>query len=228
VKTEQYIRRLKQFTEEVSVYPVSCEKLCNVSSDRLWLEAVLSGGARIVQLRDKESNDAALLEKAKFFRRKTKEAGALFMVNDRLDIALLSDADGMHVGRKDLPVGEIRGIGPDLLIGLSCNNEEHVRILGEQVQRGENVVSYFNFGPLYETETKQGLHTFLGPATIKNLSSLCPLPFTVMGGIKLSHINELVLAGARRIAVVTAISQAEDMEAETARWIESIKAAEKS
>ncbi len=100
---ELYLQRCKQFEENVGVYPVSCEKLCAGRSDREWLDGVIAGGAQIVQLRDKESNDRELLAKARYFREKTEEAGVLFFLNDRLDIALLSDADGMHVGQKDLP-----------------------------------------------------------------------------------------------------------------------------
>ncbi len=225
---DRYTRRLKQFTEDVNIYPVSCEKLCNGRSDKQWLDDVLSGGAKIVQLRDKQSNDAALLEKARYFRKKTKEANALFLINDRLDIALLSEADGMHVGGDDLPPEEIRKLGPDLLIGLSCNSREQARELGEKVESGDNVISYFNIGPLYETGTKQGLQTFLGPDAIKQFSSLCSLPFTVMGGIKLSHVDELVKAGARRIAVVTAISLADDMKLETSKWVEAIRTAKRN
>jgi len=228
MESSLYRRRLKRFREEVSLYPVSCEKLCNGRSDREWLDGVLAGGARIVQLRDKVSEDAALLDKANYFRRRTREAGALFLVNDRLDIALLSDADGMHVGQDDLPCEAIRRLGPDFLIGLSCNNEDEARALGEKVRKGESGASYFNIGPLYSTETKEGLHTFLGPAAVKRYSSLCDLPFTVMGGIKLEHVDELVRAGARRIAVVTAITRAEDMAGETARWIETIRHGESS
>lgn len=225
MNTELYIHRLKQFVEDVTLYPVSCEKLCNGRTDKQWLDGVLSGGAKIVQLRDKDSDDAALLEKARYFRQKTKEAQALFLVNDRLDIALLSEADGMHVGNNDLPPEEIRKLGPDFLIGLSCNNEEQVRKLGDKVRKKENVVSYFNIGPLYETGTKKGLHTFLGPEAVGRFSSLCPLPFSVMGGIKMDHINELVTAGAKRIAVVTAITKSEDICAETQAWVSAINTA---
>ncbi len=220
----KYRRRLGQFIEEVTIYPVSCEKLAAGRTDREWLDAVLAGGARIVQLRDKESKDSVLLEKAKYFRKKTREAGALFLVNDRLDIALLSEADGIHVGQKDLPPWEIRKLAPDLLIGLSCNCEDDVKNLAKSVAKQTNLVSYYNVGPLYPTSTKQGLVSFLGPEAIFQFTSLCPLPFTVMGGIKIEHIDELVAYGARRIAVVTAISQAEDVQKETEKWAGAIKA----
>ena len=116
-RSELYCRRLRQFIDDVTVYPVSCERLSDGRGDMYWLDEVLRGGARIVQLRDKESSDRHLLEKAKYFRRKTLEAGALFLVNDRLDIALLAGADGVHVGQQDLPPEEIAGLGPDLLVG---------------------------------------------------------------------------------------------------------------
>ncbi len=219
-----YQQRLRVFIDEVTVYPVSCEKLCVGRTDYEWLDSVLAGGAKIVQLRDKVSGDRQLLEKAKYFRAKTKEHGALFLVNDRVDIGLLADADGIHVGQDDMPVEDIRRIAPDWIIGLSCNTLEQVKKLGNEVETGKSDVSYYNIGPIYETKTKEGLKAFLGPDQIRELSAHCTLPFTVMGGIKFNHINELTVAGARHIAVVTAISLADDMTKETARWIEKIKA----
>jgi len=219
-----YSRRLRQFVQEVTVYPVSCEKLADGRTDREWLDGVLAGGARIVQLRDKVSSDHELLVKARYFRKKTREAGALFLVNNRLDIALLVDADGIHVGQNDLPPEEIRRLAPDLLIGLSCNTLEQAEKLGEEVATGTCPVSYFNVGPLYPTDTKQGLREFIGPQAVGQFTKVCPLPFTVMGGIKSGNISELRSIGVRRIAVVTAISKAPDIAAETAYWIKEISA----
>jgi len=221
---ELYEQRLRQFVQEVTLYPVSCEKLTAGRTDREWLDGVLAGGARIVQLRDKESTDRELLAKARYFREKTLAAGALFLMNDRLDIALLAEADGMHVGQDDLPPAEIRRLAPDFLIGLSCNTLEQARELGDEVKRGDSSVSYFNIGPLYTTATKQGLREFIGPQAVGQLTKECPLPFTVMGGIKSNHIKGLCAVGVRRIAVVTAISQAPDIAAETALWIKEINA----
>lgn len=219
---ELYVKRLTQFEEKVGVYPVSCEKLAAGRSDREWLDEVIAGGARIVQLRDKESNDRELLAKARYFREKTSEAGVLFFLNDRLDIALLSNADGMHVGQNDLPAEEIRKLAPDILIGHSCNTEKQTQILGREVEQNTSAVSYYNIGPLFETGTKEGLHHFLGAEGIDTFSRHCSLPFTVMGGIKLQHLDAILAAGAKRVAVVTAISQAEDMAAETAVWQQRI------
>lgn len=224
-RSEKYRRRLKQFVEDVTVYPVSCEKLAAGRTDEQWLESVLLGGAKIVQLRDKVSSDRTLLEKAKVFRRKTREAGALFLINDRLDIALLSDADGIHVGQKDLPPEEILKLAPEMLIGISCNTEEQAKALGEKERSGALPVSYYNIGPIYPTKTKEGLSEFIGPEAIGLFSSYVSVPFTVMGGIKKNHIPELISLGASRIALVTALSQAQDIAGETAKWIDEIQKA---
>jgi len=211
-----YQQRIKKFIQEVTVYPVSCEKLARGRSDIEWLDGVLAGGARIVQLRDKESDSLRLFEKAKIFREKTAEAGALFIVNDRLDVALLSGADGVHLGNSDLPVEEVRKLAPDLIIGVSCNTREQAasaRVRG---------ASYFNIGPIFATETKGGLTSFLGPEAVRTFSALCDLPFTVMGGIKKEHIPTLTAMGARRLAVVTALTGAMDIAKETGEWIREI------
>ena len=219
---EIYAQRLRKFMDEVAVYPVSCERLAAGRSDEQWLDAVLRGGARIVQLRDKESGDRRLLAKARHFRQRTLEAGALFLVNDRVDIALLADADGVHVGQQDLAPEEIARLAPEMLIGISCNTEEQARELARQEQEGTAAFSYFNIGPLFPTRTKEGLAAFIGPEAITRFTAHLTAPFTVMGGIKLAHVPDLVARGASRIALVTALSQAPDIAAETARWQQAI------
>ncbi len=214
-----YKEKLIFFHEKVTIYPVSCELLANDRSDIEWLEGVLAGGAKIVQLRDKHSDDRVFYEKALIFREKTNEAGALFIVNNRVDIALLVNADGVHLGNNDLPAEKVRELGPELIIGVSCNRSE------QAVTVKERGASYFNIGPIYSTKTKKNLTHFLGSDAIELFSSLCDLPFTVMGGIKRDHIQGLVAKGARRIAVVTALTQAKDIASETRCWIEEIDSA---
>ena len=204
-KTDLYQQRLRKFIEEVTLYPVSCERLAKGRDDLAWLDAVLAGGAKIVQLRDKESDGLRLFEKARIFRQKTLEAGALF---------------GVHLGNSDIPAPEVRALAPELIIGVSCNTEEQA---ATAEKRG---ASYFNIGPIYATKTKDGLSAFLGPAAIPKFSARCGLPFTVMGGIKKEHIPELVAMGARRLAVVTALTCADDIAAETSGWLAAITLAQ--
>ena len=211
-----YQEKVNFFREKVTIYPVSCEPLANGRSDIEWLEGVLAGGAKIVQLRDKHSDDRVFYQKALIFREKTNNAGALFIVNNRIDIAMLSHADGVHLGNNDLPVEKVREFGSELIIGVSCNEKKQVSTVKE---RGG---SYYNIGPIYTTKTKKNLTPFLGSDAIESFSSLCDLPFTVMGGVKLEHVKDLVARGAQRIAVVTALTQAKDIAAETRLWIEAI------
>lgn len=213
----RHAERIRRFVDEVTVYPVSCQKLAAGRSDAEWLEAVLAGGARVVQLRDKESDDRTLYEKALLFRQKTREAGALLIINNRVDIALLADADGVHLGNSDLPAAAVRRLAPEMIIGVSCNTLAQAETVAD---RG---ASYYNIGPLFATATKEGLSRFLGIEAISSFAAASSLPFTVMGGIKLHHVPQLVRAGAQRIAVVTAITQAPDMAAETRRWCTAIR-----
>lgn len=212
-----YQQKMAIFINEVTIYPVSCEALANGRSDIQWLDGVLDGGARLVQLRDKISADNILLEKARAFRVRTKKAGALFIVNNRVDIALMSDADGVHLGNTDVPAQEARRIAPELIIGVSANNEEQA---ASAKKRG---ASYFNIGPLFKTKTKKTVSSFIGPEAISRYSRRSDLPFTVMGGIKLDHVKKLTDLGARRIAVVTALTRAKDIALETKKWIQAIK-----
>ena len=209
--------RLQKFIEEVTLYPVSCEKLALGRSDRQWLEAVLAAGVKIVQLRDKEADGRTLLGKAKMFRELTRAAGALFIVNDRLDVALLSEADGIHLGNDDLPCEEVRRYAPDLIIGVSCNREE------EAATAEARGASYYNIGPLFPTGTKEEAREVLGIEAIARFSRHSQLPITVMGGIKKHHLPELMAAGVKRPAVVTALTQAADITAETKKWLEKLQ-----
>lgn len=212
-----YQRRISKFINEVTLYPVSCERLAGGRTDYEWLAAVLAAGVKIVQLRDKEVDDMTLFNKAKVFREKTRDAGALFIVNNRVDIALLTEADGVHLGNSDLPVPAVRIMAPDLIIGVSCNTREQAATAGK---RG---ASYYNIGPLFPTTTKKGLSEFLGLGAVRAFSAASDLPFTVMGGIKFNHVPELVAQGARRIAVVTALTRAVDIEKETRKWLAAIE-----
>ncbi len=220
-----YRQRMNKFINLIGVYPVSGEQPASGRSDKEWLEDVLAGGAGIVQLRDKLSTDRQLLDKARLFRRLTSAAGALFMVNDRVDIALLAGADGVHLGQDDLKPSEVRCLGRDMIIGLSCNTEKHVMELSEIKVDGECAVSYYNIGPLYPTDTKDGLTDFIGTEAVAAFSHHSDLPFTVMGGIKLNHVDALAACGVRRIAVVTAISEADNMKMETLMWQKKISTA---
>jgi thiamine-phosphate pyrophosphorylase len=195
----------KRLFEQVDLYPVTCERLSGGKSSLEVLDGLIQGGSRIVQLREKELPDGELYRLAEKFRELTEKAGMLLIINDRVDIALAVGADGVHLGQEDFPVRAARRIAPDLLIGASSHNLEEA--LGAQ----EEGADYVNIGPIFPTGTKQGIEYFLGPSAIGSIAPRLKIPFTVMGGIKDSNIREVLSAGARRIAVVTAVTQAPDI-----------------
>ncbi len=204
--TSKKQHRLTRFAG-VDLYPVTCEELSNGRTDLEILKAVAEAGCKIIQLRDKRSSRRVILEKAKLFRTLTSDYDMLLIINDHVDIAMAVDADGVHLGQDDFPVRDARILVPDMIIGTSCHDP------GDPSRAAEDGADYFNIGPIYSTKTKENAPKFLGPDAISRLGQECDLPFTVMGGIKPEHISRLTAAGARKIALVTAITQADDMVA---------------
>jgi thiamine-phosphate pyrophosphorylase len=196
--------------DEIDVYPVTCERLSVGRSNLEVLEAVIRGGARIIQLREKEYSRRDLFDLALAFRGVTARAGVLLIINDHLDVALAVGADGVHLGQDDLPLAAARRLAPDLVIGISTHT------LDEALDAQRQGADYVNIGPVFATTTKAGAERGLGPEAIATIGSRLSVPFTVMGGITAANLDEVLAAGARRIAMITAITQAADI-AETVR-----------
>lgn len=194
---------------QVDIYPVTCERLSSGRSNIEVLEAVIQGGARIVQLREKDYSKRNLYHLALKFRNITQKAGILLIINDHVDIAVAVDADGVHLGQDDLPLQAARKMAPDMLIGASTH------ALKEAIQAQKDGADYINIGPIFPTGTKKEVKRFLGPEAIAEISPQIHVPFTVMGGISEANIDQVLAAGARRVAVVTAITQAADIAVKT-------------
>jgi len=173
------------------------------------LRAALTGGVDVVQLRDKELDDCSLLGAATTFRRLCDEHGALFLVNDRPDLAVTAGADGVHVGQDDMPVeGARRVVGPDRLVGLSAHTPEEI----DEAAGAD----YIGVGPVHVTPTKPG-RPATGPSLVEHAARYARVPFFAIGGIDTGNVGEVVSAGATRIAVVRAIVEAGDPEAAARR-----------
>ncbi len=169
-----------------------------------------AGGAQVVQLREKGLDDRTLLERARAVRRWTREAGVLFIVNDRPDVARLAEADGVHVGQDELPVKEVRRIvGPDALIGVSTHDLRQVR---QAVLDG---ASYIGVGPTFPSGTKEFVE-FAGLEFVRRAAAETSLPAFAIGGVSLRNLEEVLAAGARRVAVSQAICKADDPAAAAA------------
>ncbi len=208
-------QRLEAF-RNTDVYPVITTEFCAGRNPVDIAAAILKGGAKIVQMREKHMADGDFLKLLTQVREITWEYGALLIVDDRVDCALASQADGVHLGQEDFPLLEARKLAPELLIGVSTHN-------GEEIHRAQaEGCSYLNIGPIFPTKTKQLACTFLGIGQLEALSPSVHVPFSVMGGIKFDHLPELRRCGARHVAAVTAFTQAESPSAEVSKWIAAL------
>lgn len=168
------------------------------------LDAALRGGVDIVQLRDKELEDEALIAAAEPFRAACDEHGALFVLNDRPDLVEACGADGVHVGRDDTPVGEARAlVGPDHLVGLSASTVDE---LGDVA--GSDYVGVTAFATPTKDDAVAG-----GLELLRVAATTLTVPWFAIGGIGLSNVEEVAAAGAPGVAVVRAIRDASDPEA---------------
>lgn len=167
------------------------------------VEAALRGGLTLLQYREKTANDAVRLEQAIKLRQLCHAYGALFIINDRVDLALAVDADGVHLGQQDLPIAVARQLlGTQRLIGRSTTN------LAEMQGALAEGADYIGVGPVYETPTKVG-KAAIGLEYITYVSNNCPIPWFAIGGIDANNINHVIDAGATRVAVVRSLMQAE-------------------
>lgn len=167
------------------------------------IKEAAGGGADVIQLREKGLHDRELLSRARQVRQWTRDAGVLFIFNDRPDVARLVEADGVHLGQDDMPVKEARRIvGPDAIIGVSTHNIEQVR---QAILDG---ATYLGVGPAFPSATKHFVE-FPGLAFVREALAETTLPAFVIGGVNAATLGDAVAAGTRRIAVSHAIAKSE-------------------
>ena len=176
------------------------------------LAGAIAGGVEVVQLREKRLDGPFLLEAARIACAACRERGALFIVNDRPDVAVEVGADGVHVGQDDMDVARVREIvGEDMLVGLSTHSPLQIdaatRIDGE----GRPHVDYIGVGPVHATPTKPG-RPAVGAELVSYASAHAHVPFFAIGGIDAESVASALEAGATRICVLRAIADAEDPE----------------
>jgi thiamine-phosphate pyrophosphorylase len=169
------------------------------------LRPALRGGVDLFQLREKEARDEAVLAAAREARALCDEAGALFILNDRPDLVEAAGADGVHVGQEDMPVARARAfVGAQRIVGRSTHEPAHLAAAAG--------ADYLAVGPVHETPTKPG-RPAAGPAYVRHAAAHDPgVPWFAIGGIDEHTVGEVVAAGARRIVVVRAITEAPDPE----------------
>lgn len=188
------------------------------------VQAALEGGVKLVQYRDKDLPDGGFEREARAALELCRRHGALLLINDRVAVAKAIGADGVHLGQGDMAPGEARRIlGHDAVIGLSTHNREEV------LAAEHEPVDYINIGPMFPTATKDhSLYPALGPDLVLELARLSGHPFTTMGGIKRSHLQDLFARGVTTVAMVTEISLAHDPAARVRELLAEIAAPAKS
>jgi len=182
--------------------------------------AALAGGADMIQLRDKRGDLRALLPQARAIQALCRAHGAIFIVNDRLDLALATGADGVHVGQDDLPAGAARRLlGPDKILGVSAHDREQA-----EAARAAGA-DYIGFGPMFPTGTKDTGYTPRGLGSLREVRAAVRLPILAIGGITLETAADVIAAGATAPAVISAIVTAPDIAAAAAAFRARVVAA---
>ena len=190
----------------------ACVYLVCDDRENAFLEAALRGGVDIVQLRMKAAGDEEIIGAGRRFREVCERQGALLIINDRSDLAAAIGADGVHIGQDDMPVAEARAIvGGERLIGLSTHSPEQIEAAGAAGGSGA-AVDYIGVGPVNETPTKPG-RPAVGVELVRYATRHARVPFFAIGGLSARNVALVRDAGARRIAVVRALTEAADPEA---------------
>ncbi|MFM1842977.1 MAG: Thiamin-phosphate pyrophosphorylase [Cyanobacteriota bacterium] len=180
------------------------------------VQSALQGGLRLVQYRDKETDDCLRWQRAQELQQLCQHYGALFLVNDRVDLALAVNADGVHLGQQDLPIAVARQLlGPQKIIGRSTTNpEEMQRAMAEGAD-------YIGVGPVYATPTKAG-KTPAGLEYVNYAARHATVPWFAIGGIDGENLVAVQEAGATQVAIVRAIMQADNPQGITAELLSQL------
>jgi len=183
------------------------------------LAAVIDGGCRMVQLREKEWPSGRLLPLARRLRDRCRGSGVTFIVNDRVDLAMAVDADGVHLGQDDLPARVARPLlRAGMLLGVSTHSVEQARAARD------DGADYVAVGSMFATRTKPDFE-LVGPALIRKLRPEIGVPLVGIGGITHDNVGEVVRAGADGVAVISAVCAVPDPRAATQRFLELVRTA---
>jgi len=186
------------------------------------LEGVIAAGCRMVQLREKEWPSGTLLPLAQRLRARCHAAGVTFIVNDRLDLALALEADGVHLGQDDLPPRLARPLlRPGMLLGVSTHSAAQARAAQAAA------ADYVAVGSIFPTATKSGFE-LVGPGLLRELRGEIRVPLIAIGGITAANVGEAIRAGADGVAVISAVCGAPDPQGASRRLLDAIRTARAS
>ena len=200
------------------IYPIIDGSIVTLDNIGKTAEAIIDGGAKILQLRAKSLSSKEFLETARIIRKITKDKGTVFIVNDRVDIALLTDADGVHLGQGDLPVKEARRLlGNNKIIGYSTHN------LREALEAVRLPVDYISFGPIFPTKTKEDAQTPKGLRWLSEVRKAVEIPIVAIGGITETNMAHVLKEGVEGVAMISEILTVKDISQKINRVIATAK-----
>ena len=208
--------RAKPIEKLTGIYVIVDPEATRGREPEVVARAALEGGARVVQLRDKQNDKKQVLERARRLMRVCQEHDALFFVDDDADVALAAEADGLHLGQSDLPTGEARKVlTPHQLIGRSNGS------LDQALESQAQEVDYIAIGAIYATTAmgKSGRDA-LGPQIVGRVKNAVPQPVVAIGGINAGNLAEVVRAGADCVCVASAVTYADDPGEATRRLVD--------
>ncbi len=190
------------------LYVVTDSKISNGRTDAEVARLAYQGGADAVQLRMKDANDKEMLEQARLIADYAREYGRFFFVNDRVDIAMASKADGVHLGQSDMSPEDARELmGDSAIIGVSVQNVE------QAIRAVDNGADYLGIGSIFQTSTKADAVQGLGLGPIFEIREAVDVPVVAIGGINRGNIQDVIRAGADSAAVVSAVVSQSDPSA---------------
>lgn len=204
----------KEELDKLKLYLVTDKEILKDRDFYREIEQALKGGVRTVQLREKDTLGKEFLEKALKLRELTKKYNALFIVNDRVDIGILSEADGIHIGQDDIPLKEVRKIVPrKMIIGVSVSNSQEAIVAKEQG------ADYIGVGAVFKTNTKKDAKN-TGLELLKEIKGKVKIPIVAIGGIKEENIRKIEKV--EGYAIISDILGCKDIEGKSKKILELI------
>jgi len=195
---------------DYKLYLITDRSFLNGRDLKNCIEDALKGGATLVQIREKDTSTRDFFQVAKEIKEVTSKYNVPLIINDRIDIALAIDAEGVHLGQSDMPIAIARGIlGKDKIIGISANN------LDEAIDAQKNGADYLGLGPVFYTGTKKDIKEPIGLTGLKELTKNINIPSVAIGGINKENAKSILDSGVNGISLISAILGSENIEKAT-------------
>jgi thiamine-phosphate pyrophosphorylase len=207
----------RELLSRIQLYVIADKKVCGKRTIEEVVCLAIDGGAQMIQYRDKESNDDDFLKIASKLKDICREKNIPFIINDRVDIALQINADGVHLGQEDLPIESARKIlGFEKIIGKSAET------IQQAIEAEDEGADYVGVGPIFDTLSKE-IKGSIGLDIIRLAKDSLKIPFFSIGGINLNNLDQVIQAGAKRIVVISAVVLADDVRTSTVKLLEKLK-----